>query len=177
MEKSKGKTMRKNVAIITCIAVLLLINYSIYSKEKHISEGQVILLKLVPVDPRSLMQGDYMALRFDIASVAYNAVEAAEPHLSHYELNYEGVLIVALDDNRVASFLRLDDERAIGEGEAKMQFRIRTGVVKFATNAYFFQEGHADLYEKAKYGEFKVNSNGELLLTALRDEKFVILGG
>ena len=28
------------------------------------TEGSVILLQTAPIDPRSLMQGDYMALRF-----------------------------------------------------------------------------------------------------------------
>lgn len=45
-----------------------------------------------------------------------------------------------------------------------------------ATNAFFFQEGHAERYEKAHYGEFRVDKEGELLLTALYDEAFNRLG-
>ncbi|MFX7329222.1 GDYXXLXY domain-containing protein, partial [Acinetobacter baumannii] len=33
-------------------------------KEMLLKEGQLVLLPLAPVDPRSLMQGDYMALRY-----------------------------------------------------------------------------------------------------------------
>jgi uncharacterized membrane-anchored protein len=40
--------------------------------------------------------------------------------------------------------------------------------VKFATNAYFFQEGTAARYEPARYGEFRVAPDGDLLLTGLR---------
>jgi hypothetical protein len=44
---------------------------------------------------------------------------------------------------------------------------MRDGRPKFATNAFFFQEGDAGLYEAARYGEFRVD-DGELLLTGLR---------
>lgn len=50
------------------------------------------------------------------------------------------------------------------------------GRVKFATNAFFFQEGHAKYYAGARYGEFRVAPSGELLLTHLRDEKLERLG-
>ena len=45
---------------------------------------------------------------------------------------------------------------------------MRAGSPKFATNAFFFQEGDAHLYESAQYGEFRVDEDGELLLTGLR---------
>ena len=43
--------------------------------------------------------------------------------------------------------------------------------MKFATNAFFFQEGTAKRYEAARYGEFRVASDGELLLTGLRGKE------
>jgi len=57
-----------------------------------------------------------------------------------------------------------------------MQYRIRDRQVKFATNAFFFQEGHAQDYVKARYGEFRVAASGECILTGLRDENLVQLG-
>ena len=55
------------VASIALVAILCIVNWSIIVKEKHLAEGEISYLQLVPVDPRSLMQGDYMALRFAIA--------------------------------------------------------------------------------------------------------------
>ncbi|WP_340367543.1 GDYXXLXY domain-containing protein, partial [Marinobacter azerbaijanicus] len=48
---------------------------------------------------------------------------------------------------------------------------------RFATDAFFFQEGHAERYELARYGRFRVNERGEPLLVALHDEAFKELGG
>ena len=36
----------------------------VWSNERILSGGQTVLLELAPVDPRSLMQGDYMALNY-----------------------------------------------------------------------------------------------------------------
>ena len=59
--------MRSAIAIVACVASLGLVNYSIAQKERLLASGAVVFLELAPVDPRSLMQGDYMALRFAIA--------------------------------------------------------------------------------------------------------------
>ena len=42
------------------------------------------------------------------------------------------------------------------------------GDIKLATSAYFLEEGTARRYEAARYGEFRVAPDGELLLTRLR---------
>ena len=58
----------------------------------------------------------------------------------------------------------------------RLRDRIRNRQVKLATNAFFFQEGHAEHYEPARYGEFRVAPSGELLLTQLRGERLERLG-
>ncbi|TKR56627.1 DUF4401 domain-containing protein [Allopusillimonas ginsengisoli] len=49
------------------VLVLVLANTTIYQKEQILAHGERVVLELVPVDPRSLMQGDYMALQFGVA--------------------------------------------------------------------------------------------------------------
>ena len=39
---------------------------AVRNNERIIAQGRVVLVELAPVDPRSLMQGDYMMLRFAI---------------------------------------------------------------------------------------------------------------
>ena len=47
--------MRKGIALLAGVAVLVLANYAIYSRERLLTEGSVVLLHLAPVDPRSLI--------------------------------------------------------------------------------------------------------------------------
>ncbi|MBU1308919.1 MAG: GDYXXLXY domain-containing protein, partial [Gammaproteobacteria bacterium] len=49
------------------VAVLLILAASaltIWRFEHTLTTGQTVLIELAPVDPRSIMQGDYMALAF-----------------------------------------------------------------------------------------------------------------
>ena len=42
--------------------------------------------------------------------------------------------------------------------------------------SFFFQEGHAAYYEKARYGEIRVAADGKSVLEGLCDEQFKPLG-
>ena len=156
--------MRSAIALIACVASLALVNWSIYAKERLLATGAVVLLELAPVDPRSLMQGDYMALRFKIASDAGPAVRASS------RASNDGRIVASLDARRIAGFRRLHEGKPPAGDEVLLRYRVRNGEMKFATNAFFFQEGTAPRYQPARYGEFRVAPNGDMLLTSLRDK-------
>ena len=140
---------------------MAIVNYSIYHKEQVLANGRVVLLELAPVDPRSLMQGDYMALRFRMANDALPAIKGSASVS-------DGRIVALLDERSIAAFRRLEDGATLAGREVLLRYRVRNGELKFATNAFFFQEGTAKRYEGARYGEFRVAPDGELLLTGLR---------
>jgi uncharacterized membrane-anchored protein len=161
--------MRKWIALAAGLAVLAMANYAIYGKEQLLSEGRVVLLELAPVDPRSLMQGDFMALRFKAADAAFGRGNVGAGL-------GDGRIVVKLDAQGVGSFVRFDDDTAAAPDEVAIRYRIREGRAKFATNAFFFQEGDAKLYATARYGEFRVGPTGEAILTGLRGQDMGLLG-
>jgi uncharacterized membrane-anchored protein len=114
------------------------------------------------------MQGDYMALRFKVADDAFRGTNS--------QLLEDGRIVLTLDDRGVGSFVRFDDGTPIGPAEIAMRYRVRDQRPKFATNAFFFQEGHAEYYNGARFGEFRVSSAGDAILTALRGGKLEALG-
>ena len=160
--------MRKTIAIVAGLAVLGLANFSIYSRERLLVDGRIALLELAPVDPRSLMQGDYMALRFRASDDAFG--RRPKEGLD------DGRIVLQVDERGVAKFKRFDDGTPLAADELRIRYRVRADEVKFATNAFFFQEGHAKIYERARYGEFRVAADGECLLTGMRSEKLERLG-
>jgi uncharacterized membrane-anchored protein len=169
--------MYKKVALFSLVLILVVVNWSIYEKKEHIKNGKVVYLKLAPVDPRSLMQGDYMALRFDMANKIYDKLPKDEKHHG-WRRNADakdGLVRVTLNEKKVATFSSLNQESMLRENELFLEYRVRNGAVKFATNAFFFEEGTASKYEKAKYGEFRVNSKGGLLLVAMADENVSVI--
>jgi uncharacterized membrane-anchored protein len=160
--------MRKTIALAAGIAVLLAVNWVILERERLLTEGRVVLLELAPVDPRSLMQGDYMALRFKAADDAFGRWQKKEA--------IDGRIVVKLDARGVGQYVRRDDGGPLAPDEAALRYRVRDEKPKFATNAFFFQEGTARLYEAARFGEFRVASSGDLILTGLRGKDLEPLG-
>ena len=161
--------MRRIVVIAAAVIGLAVVNYTIAAREAILEDGRVVLLELVPVDPRSLMQGDYMALRFKVVRDAFQPAPA--------EVVADGRIVLGLDARGVATFRRFDNGAAPAADEVAFRYRIRHGTPKLGTNAFFFEEGRAGDYAKARYGEFRVAPNGEAILAALRDEALRELGG
>jgi len=160
--------MRNLLLLVTTLLILGAINFNVAGRERLLDNGRVVLLELAPVDPRSLMQGDYMALRFQLANEAF-----AGQDLQNFA---DGQLVATLDERNVATFARFADGAALAGNEALMRYRVRNGIAKFATNAFFFEEGRGDDYTAARFGEFRLASDGEMLLTRLRDKDLTVLG-
>ena len=165
--------MRKAILVLAALAILGVVNWTIAGRERLVEGGRVVLLELAPVDPRSLMQGDYMALRFKVAGDAFRGRGASGREAKKAE---DGWIVLALDERGVGSFRRFADGTPVAAGEALLRYRVRDGAPKFATNAFFFQEGHAKHYERARFGEFRVNADGDAILTGLRGENLEPLG-
>jgi len=164
--------MRNIVALMGLVIVLGFVNWSILGKEQHLADGDVVYLKLAPIDPRSLMQGDYMALRFAMADAVYEALPKADDS-KRWRQQVEapdGKVVVSIDDKNVASFRRIHGDEVLAAAEKLIKYRVRNSQVKFATNAFFFEEGQGSVYESALYGQFRVDSDGELLLVAMYDK-------
>jgi uncharacterized membrane-anchored protein len=139
--------------LVAGVVVLVAVNGSIVAKERIRKNGERIYLELAPVDPRSLMQGDYMALRFEI-------VRRLSPAES-------GSAAIKLDERGVAHL-----DPAPQKGGLRIRYRVRNGAIWLGTNAYFFEEGTADRYNGARFGEFRLDrETGEAVLTGLRDER------
>ena len=161
--------MRKLLAILAGLAVLGFVNFGIYQREQLLTDGQIVLLRLAPVDPRSLMQGDYMALRFEVDAQAF-PMGVARPEVA------DGHIVVGLDRHRVGHFRRIADGRPLAPDEIALRYRIRAGQPHFATNAYFFEEGQAEAFAGAAFGAFRVGPDGDMILTDMRDARGRVLG-
>jgi uncharacterized membrane-anchored protein len=148
--------VRRLIALLAGLAILAVVNFTVYQREQLLTDGRVVLLELAPVDPRSLMQGDYMALRFRLADqIDAWRVTDARPRTRTAPLH--------LDDRGVATL-------ATDAGSVEIAFRVRRGQVWLGTNAYFFEEGTGDRYDDARFGEFRIErSSGEAVLVGLRD--------
>lgn len=146
---------------IATLMVFGITNGMIARKEAAIRNGTTMLVELAPRDPRSLMQGDYMALRYGL-----NGVQ------NDHATEKRGRFVVRLDDNKVAQFVRIYHDEALADGEYLLRYTRRHSGTRVGPESFFFQEGHAQHYANARYGELKVARTGESVLVGLRNPNF-----
>ena len=175
------------LAIVGLIVVLVAVNLGIKKYETHLATAEKVLLQLAPVDPRSLMQGDYMALNYAISEQIMAAIEQQlaptedQQQIENlYNLSQDGLVVIKKDAQGVGHFVRLvspseEDQLSLAKEELLLAYRLRQGQLKIATNAFFFQEGQAEAFEQAKYGLFRVNDKGEPLLTDMVNSDFEVI--
>lgn len=195
----KKRAVTITIALLGLALILVVMTMNIIKYETHLTTGKTVLLALAPVDPRGFMQGDYMALSYALERDIFDAMRPKHPHSTQDELGSEldveldeldtdfriyepsdGYVIVKIDGNNVGHFVRLADSNSregLTKSELPIYYRIRNGSVQLATNAFFFQEGHAEAFEAAEYGLFRVNDKGEPLLTEMVDVDFTVIVG
>ena len=157
-------TWSRTLILLGAALVLGVLNASIVGKERIRRDGATAYLALAPVDPRSLMQGDYMALRFALAQELERDIAPPGATPREGETRWAAV---ALDARQVAHLAAADAPATM-----RLRYRLRGGRVWLGTNAFFFREGDAGRFSGARYGEFRVDRrSGEAVLVGLRDQK------
>ncbi len=149
------------------LATLFVTGFTAVDMELTRARGDQVFLELAPVDPRSMIQGDFMRLRYQVGREA-GSHRNEEPN--------RGSLIVVLDDRNVGTFVRFDNQSSLAETEHRLHYRIRDQRVDVGTNSWMFEEGTGDVWNQARYGEFRVLPGGRAVLTGLRGEEMQVLG-
>ena len=149
------------VLTVTIAIVLTLINVEIAGKERIVRNGTTVLLRLGVQDPRSLIQGDYMALRYLMVNDV--AREAKRSGMN------DGVAVIELGELNEASFVAIYKGQQLQDGQYLLRYRKRGDSVRLASDAYFFEEGSGQDYSGARFGEVRVNAKGDAVLIGLRN--------
>ena len=179
------------------IALLGAVNYKVQQFEDVLATGKPIVLKIAPVDPRSLMQGDYMVLNYAILSefqqsqVLPESNESLESNESIDTLESnettettgidesspsgnKAYILVHLDKNHVATFCEAQSEipTDFKHCTPNVYLPIRyngSWLPKLPSQDYFFAEGKGEYYAQAEYAEYRFK-DGILLLARLLDK-------
>lgn len=144
--------------------VLVAVNISAARKERVLARGEIVLLPLRPVDPRSLMQGDYMQLSLAVV----DDLRRDRPTDS----DETGQIVLTRDENGVGRYLRLagDDERP-APGELRLRYKRHGSLIEAGPTAYFFPEGQGPRYARARFAEVRLSPSGEAVLIRMRGDE------
>ena len=167
------------------IALLGVVNYKVQQFEDVLATGKPVVLKIAPVDPRSLMQGDYMVLNYAILSEFQQSRVLPETNESNETTENTGIdesspsekkayILVHLDKNHVATFCEEQSEIPTDfkycTPNVYLPIRYKGGwLPKLPSQDYFFAEGKGEYYAQAEYAEYRFK-DGILLLARLLDK-------
>ena len=175
------------------IALLGAVNYKVQQFEDVLATGKPVVLKIAPVDPRSLMQGDYMVLNYAILSEIQQSqflsesnesletsesIDAGEANetIGIDESSPSGkkaYILVHLDKNHVATFCEEQSEIPTDfkhcTPNVYLPIRYKGWLPELPSQDYFFAEGKGEHYAQAEYAEYRFKY-GILLLARLLDK-------
>ena len=175
------------------IALLGAVNYKVQQFEDVLATGKPVVLKIAPVDPRSLMQGDYMVLNYAILSEiqqsqflsesnesleSNESIDAGEANetIGIDESSPSGkkaYILVHLDKNHVATFCEKQSEIPTDfkhcTPNVYLPIRYKGWFPELPSQDYFFAEGKGEYYAQAEYAEYRFK-DGILLLARLLDK-------
>lgn len=145
------------------LLTLLVANGAIWQKQALIAQGRPVFLALAPVDPRSLLQGDYMRLNFGPAglddSPLLQSPGSTRPK-AVARIDARGVAIVQRGQR---------PDRALAADELLIELTPKDGRWMLVTDAWFFREGDGERWALARFGEFRVLPDGRALLVGMAD--------
>jgi|Deesub1362A_J573_1020465.scaffolds.fasta_scaffold02366_8 uncharacterized membrane-anchored protein len=157
---------RKVVLILVTLLILGAVNVRVYQREELARSGRQVFLELVPVDPRSLFQGDYIQMRYALSA-----------DLADLQLPPKGLLLLTLDAANVAQRAELYQPGSpLGENQVLVRYQWGWLGPRIGPDSFFIQEGHARIYRDARFAELRVSPDGDTLLVGLRDELLRPLG-
>ena len=166
------------VLVLTAALALVYINLNAWQSQQIKLRGEILFLKLAPVDPLSLVQGQYMRLRFAIEK-RYDSTPEDQDVIQHGHGNV--LAVTSLDNKRIGTLtglLAMNQRQQQPHGDDTLQLQVHARledsdgsyVIRIEQNSFLFQENTEARYAEAKYGMFRVHKDGQYILVDLADK-------
>ncbi|WP_379138899.1 GDYXXLXY domain-containing protein [Paenibacillus sp. sgz500958] len=169
--EEQGGLLGHNFILITIVILLQFGYLGVYvaQSETLLTTGTTLKLEIEPLDPRSLLQGDYVVLNYSISTPP----ESAAADLESYQGKRKIKVVVVPDEKGVYVFDRVFHSGDIlREGEVVLNGKISGwGTIHYGIETYFVPEGTGlAVQSKARFASIRVNTHGDALLEALSEQ-------
>lgn len=161
--------------LYTIISMWIILTFAfVASKQKALETGTPILLETVPVDPRDLLRGDYVTLRYKISSLKLDKINSEKKYY-----NYGSIVYVRLEPKEkfweatAVSTKKNKDKSLYLKGKSSNCWN-KTLHVNYCIENYFVPEGEGKEIEKNMQGtkstiavEAVVDNDGNAIIKRL----------
>jgi uncharacterized membrane-anchored protein/uncharacterized membrane protein len=147
------------------------IGYQVYSNETLLQNGETVKLELRPVDPRSLLQGDYVELNYTISQLEDSSIDENGPITIVLRKDAQGI-------HQYAGIYKYDGEWNTPydhkEGDVLLNGKVtkswgNTNQITYGIEHFFIPEATGlDVEGKVKYAVVKVSDKGDAILESLK---------
>ena len=151
------------------LVVILMVSFVTYNGVKNeiaLQSGKEVRLALAPVDPRSMLQGDYVTLRYDISTLpdttdlpANKKIKVVLTPTSEGSYEYGGYYKIKGHWNKP---YESSDDDIVVNGTTYSDHDVQYGIESF-----FIPEGAGPVFEDKTVAIIKVSENGNALLIEL----------
>jgi uncharacterized membrane-anchored protein len=168
--ENKGLWLKSSLLITAAILLQFgFLGYQTVTSERLLTTGTSIKLEIVPIDPRSMLQGDYVTLSYSISTPPESVAAELEPRQSMSKIK----VVLSPDERGVYVFNRfyksgetLADNEIVINGQPSGWRLIYYGI-----ETYFVPEGTGmDVESNARFAYIRVSANGDALLERLTKE-------
>lgn len=158
----------KMFPVVLAVSSVILFVLLIIKHEHHLSHAQSVYVHLQPVDPRSILQGDYMVLNYGL-----NLHDASDQQIQNQA---QLMSYVALDAQQrvIKTSLKAPQDKLQSAKPVQLILKNPKNQLDSlypAANSFLFAEGLEPCYRNAEYAHLRVKSNGKALLAELLNEK------
>ncbi|WP_299744502.1 GDYXXLXY domain-containing protein [uncultured Rossellomorea sp.] len=148
------------------------IGYQVYSNETLLQNGETIILELQPVDPRSLLQGDYMELNYTISQLEDTSIHDNGPVTIVLRKNAQGIHeytgVYSFNEKWNAPYEKKPGDVLLN-GKVTSSWD-NNAQITYGIEHFFIPEGTGlEVEGKVKAAVVKVSDKGNGILVRLRD--------
>ena len=170
------KTFSKKTFILAVVIQLAVLAYMVMQREYLLSHGKKVMLKCQPVDPRSLLSGDYIILSFSISRFDKELLDTLNKEKEKFQKN--DTVYVALDKGDNEKFWKAIE---ISSDYKKLKVKypvvikgvvdnLYTFSVRYGLESYFVPQNQGTKIEQQMnnvHVEASVSESGESALSRL----------
>jgi len=133
--------------------------------------GETVLLRVVPVDPRDLLRGDYVTPGYEFSRIPRGGIQGAGPGQSG-GVEGQTVYVPLARDPDGRHWHATGCTAVRPAGGTFLRGRVRGGQIEFGIESFFVQEGKGKSYESAVrvgrlWAEVAVTPQGDASLRGL----------
>ncbi|OEH84929.1 hypothetical protein BHU72_06980 [Desulfuribacillus stibiiarsenatis] len=165
-----GKMLTILLIIVVQVAFM---GYQVGTSEQALVHGKPVKLELVPLDPRSIMQGDYVILNYTISQLfAENGQQFPDFVMGEEWSHGQTVQIVLTPDEQgVHQFKEMYEGQEIGPMDVVMNGKYQGWRFIYGIENYYVPEGTGGEVERTmKYAYVRVAANGNAIIERLSDQ-------